>query len=68
MAFLLWVFAESLALHFQINKYLIIMTDTSFLAELGLEQNSQGAAIGSRWIETTGSKITSYSPVDGKAI
>jgi aldehyde dehydrogenase (NAD+) len=68
VAFLLRVFEESLALHFQINKYLIIMTDTSFLAELGLEQNSQGAAIGSRWIETTGSKITSYSPVDGKAI
>ena len=44
------------------------MTDTSFLSELGLSESNQGAAIGSQWIKTSGEEITSYSPVDGKAI
>lgn len=44
------------------------MTDTSFLKELGIETKNQGAAIGSKWINSSGETIGSYSPVDGKLI
>ncbi|MFY0689253.1 MAG: aldehyde dehydrogenase family protein [Cyclobacteriaceae bacterium] len=44
------------------------MIDTSFLAELQLESTNSGAAIGSKWLSTSGATISSYSPADGKKI
>lgn len=44
------------------------MTDTSFLAELGIESLNQGAAIDGQWLSTSGEEITSFSPVDGNVI
>ena len=44
------------------------MTDTSFLAELGIESTNYGAAIDGQWIKTSGAEISSFSPVDGKLI
>lgn len=41
---------------------------SKILKNLGVEGANPGAAIGSKWLPTTGSKITSYSPVDGRAI
>ena len=38
------------------------------LNSLGIESSNKGAAIGSRWLSTSGKKITSISPVDGKEI
>lgn len=38
------------------------------LERLGVEQSNSGAAIGGNWIKTSSSKITSFSPVDGKVI
>jgi len=38
------------------------------LKNLGVEASNPGAAIGGEWLTTSGDKITSYSPVDGKAI
>ncbi len=44
-------------------------TDISkILKNLGVEATNPGAAIGGKWLPTTGQKITSFSPVDGKAI
>jgi len=44
------------------------MTDLSFLKELGIEPKNTGAAIGNKWLQTTGKTIGSFSPVDGKLI
>jgi aldehyde dehydrogenase (NAD+) len=44
------------------------MIDTSFLAELKLESTNKGAAIGGKWLNTTGKTISSFSPADGKKI
>lgn len=38
------------------------------LQQLGIQDGNQGTATGSAWIESTGKKIDSYSPVDGKFI
>ncbi len=38
------------------------------LKTLGVEQLNNGASTGSDWINTSGETITSFSPVDGKAI
>lgn len=38
------------------------------LASLDINQSNQGAAIGHQWINTSGTKIDSISPVDGKTI
>src|SRR5688500_13253610 len=38
------------------------------LQELGIQDTNQGTATGSEWIKSTGKKIDSYSPVDGKLI
>ncbi len=38
------------------------------LKTLGVEQLNNGASTGSKWLNTSGSIITSFSPVDGKAI
>ena len=38
------------------------------LKTLGVEQLNSGASTGNLWLETSGELITSYSPVDGKAI
>lgn len=38
------------------------------LKTLGVDQLNNGASTGNEWIETSGETITSYSPVDGKAI
>lgn len=44
-------------------------TDISkVLKNLGVEAANPGAAIGGKWLATTGQKITSYSPVDGQPI
>lgn len=42
--------------------------DPNILRKLGVEASNPGAAIGSKWLPTTGKKITSISPVDGTAI
>lgn len=41
---------------------------TKILKNLGVEASNPGAAIGSKWLPTKGEVITSFSPVDGKAI
>ncbi len=41
---------------------------TSFLKELGINNNNPGVSTGLAWIKSKGEKITSYSPVDGKEI
>ena len=38
------------------------------LNALGIQQTNIGTATGKQWISTKGKEITSYSPVDGKAI
>jgi len=40
----------------------------SVLKTLGVEPLNNGASTGNQWIETSGETITSFSPVDGKAI
>lgn len=39
-----------------------------FLQQLGLQQQNQGVSSGTIWINTSGSNIDSFSPVDGKKI
>ena len=39
-----------------------------FLSQLQIESINKGVSTGSNWLESTGEKITSYSPVDGKEI
>lgn len=39
-----------------------------FLKTLHIDLNDQGVSTGSKWLTTTGEKIDSYSPVDGKLI
>lgn len=38
------------------------------LRQLGITEQNNGAATGSKWIATNGKTITSFSPVDGKKI
>ncbi len=38
------------------------------LKNLGIESSNPGAAIGAKWLATKGEMLTSFSPVDGKAI
>ncbi len=38
------------------------------LAQLGIQSSNSGASTGSNWMNTTGAKIDSISPVDGKLI
>ncbi len=38
------------------------------LQQLGINQHSFGASTGSIWLKTTGNKLSSFSPVDGKEI
>jgi aldehyde dehydrogenase (NAD+) len=40
----------------------------SVLKQLGIKAMNSGASTGSEWIETKGETLTSFSPVDGKAI
>jgi aldehyde dehydrogenase (NAD+) len=40
----------------------------TILEKLQVEPKNKGAAVGSHWLDTNGKEITSYSPVDGKAI
>ncbi len=39
-----------------------------FLSALKLQANNNGVSTGTNWIKTSGEKIASYSPVDGKLI
>ena len=41
-----------------------------FLLDLGIKEVNSGASTGTEkgWLKTTGEKITSYSPIDGKPI
>jgi aldehyde dehydrogenase (NAD+) len=39
-----------------------------FLKDLQLEKDNSGVSTGTEWLKTTGEKISSYSPVDGKLI
>src|SRR5262245_52817694 len=39
-----------------------------FLKSLRIESNNQGVSTGNNWIRTSGGKIDSFSPVDGKLI
>src|SRR5512147_2929030 len=38
------------------------------LKELGIREVNYGACTGVQWLQTTGEKLTSFSPADGKAI
>ena len=38
------------------------------LEQLGIEPENNGASTGGKWFKTRGSKIDSFSPVDGKLI
>ncbi|RPD51195.1 aldehyde dehydrogenase family protein [Paracnuella aquatica] len=38
------------------------------LSSLHIQEQNGGVSTGTQWLETSGSRITSYSPVDGKAI
>src|SRR5688500_7733326 len=39
-----------------------------FLQQLGVKDENPGVSTGNSWIKSTGEKINSYSPVDGKII
>ncbi len=39
-----------------------------FLKALNVDANNQGISTGSNWIRSSGEKIESFSPVDGKLI
>jgi aldehyde dehydrogenase (NAD+) len=39
-----------------------------FLSQLKIEKENKGVSTGTQWIASTGEKISSYSPVDGKLI
>src|SRR5689334_12619095 len=43
-------------------------TAMDFLKALGVRSDNRGVSTGLQWIDTTGEKIASYSPVDGKLI
>lgn len=38
------------------------------LKQLGIKENNKGVSTGRNWLQSKGETITSYSPVDGKAI
>ena len=38
------------------------------LAALGVKKSNQGVSTGTNWLRSSGSRIESYSPVDGKLI
>ncbi|MCI0751622.1 MAG: aldehyde dehydrogenase family protein [Flammeovirgaceae bacterium] len=38
------------------------------LASLGVKKSNSGTSIGAKWLRSTGTRIESYSPVDGKLI
>lgn len=40
----------------------------NFLKELGIEDNNSGASTGKKWLKAKGEAITSFTPVNGKAI
>src|SRR6266480_1976867 len=40
----------------------------TFLSALKIQQNNQGVSTGSDWIRSSGERIESFSPVDGKPI
>jgi aldehyde dehydrogenase (NAD+) len=40
----------------------------NFLKELHIDQNNKGVFTGNNWLESSGEKLESYSPVDGKLI
>ncbi len=40
----------------------------NFLQELNIQTNNLGVSTGTKWLESTGTIIESYSPVDGKLI
>jgi aldehyde dehydrogenase (NAD+) len=42
--------------------------EMDFLKVFGINANNQGASTGSIWIRSSGEKIDSFSPVDGKLI
>ena len=42
--------------------------EMDFLKALGIDANNQGTSTGSNWIRSSGEKIDSFSPVDGKLI
>src|SRR5215203_6496136 len=44
------------------------MIQMDFLEIFHIEADNNGASTGSKWIESAGEKITSFSPVDGKLI
>ncbi len=39
-----------------------------FLQQLGIKAENEGVSTGSQWIKSTGKKVGSFSPVDGKLI
>lgn len=39
-----------------------------FLQQLGIQPENQGVSTGTKWIKSSGKKIDSFSPVDGKLI
>ena len=41
---------------------------TDSLAALGVKRSNQGVSTGTNWLRSSGSRIESYSPVDGKLI
>lgn len=49
------------------SKYNSIHTN-DFLQSLRIKENNPGTSSGSKWIESGGEKIESFSPVDGKLI
>ena len=42
--------------------------EMDFLKDVRVDVNSQGTSTGSNWIRSSGEKIDSFSPVDGKLI
>ena len=39
-----------------------------FLKGLGIQKENEGSSTGTKWIQSTGASISSYSPVDAQLI
>lgn len=58
----------TILLHPELLIFRFYIFDMNFLSTLNLQQENYGAGTGTKWLQASGEKIESYSPVDGKLI
>ena len=58
----------TILLHPELLIFRFYIFDMNFLSTLNLQQENYGTGTGTKWLQASGEKIESYSPVDGKLI